>query len=63
MNAPQTPYERFMAQLPAHAANRGAGANWPAYVRIKQHFERVCPDSTPEQYEAAMRAIARATGV
>lgn len=63
MNAPQTPYERFMAHLPAYAAQRDNGPSWPLYERLKANFERSCINITPQQYEAAMRAIAKACGV
>lgn len=63
MNAPQTPYERFMAALPVHAAQRGAGGSWRLYEALKQDFVRAVPGANSDEYARAMHAIARAAGV
>ena len=34
-----------------------------AYERLKREFIAACPGASQQQYEAAMAAIARATGV
>lgn len=62
MNAPPKPYERFLQSLPTYSAQRSHGPNWRLYTELKRDFERACPGSTPQQYEQAMRAIAKATG-
>ena len=63
MNAPPKPYERFMQSLPTFSAQRSHGPNWRMYEELKKQFSFACPGATPQQYEAAMRAIAKATGV
>lgn len=61
--AATTPYQRFMARMTTVALYRtGAGGN-AAYEAYKADFLRACPDATPAQYQAAMRAAARAAGV
>ena len=62
MNAPPKPYERFLQSLPTYSAQRSHGPNWRLYEELKRRFSSACPESTPQQYEAAMRAIAKATG-
>lgn len=57
------PYARFMALVASIGVQRPTGACWAAYERLKADFVRAVPDASQEQYEAAMRAIARATGV
>lgn len=37
--------------------------NYRLYEQLKRDFSQTVPDATPEQYESAMRAVARATGV
>lgn len=37
--------------------------NWQAYVDAKRAWVAAHPDATPEQYEAAMRALAEEMGV
>ncbi len=63
MNAPPKPYERFLQSLPTYSAQRSHGPNWRLYEELKRNFVAACPGATPAQYEAAMRAIAKATGV
>jgi hypothetical protein len=63
MNAPPTPYERFMSRLRVDPAQQPRTENWPLYERLKADFQHACPGVTPQQYEAAMTAIAKATGV
>ena len=63
MNAPQTPYERFMSHLPTYGLNRSGGPSWPLYERLKDDFQHACPGVTPTQYEQAMIAIAKVAGV
>lgn len=63
MNAPQTAYERFMTRLAVHAAQRPADGSWALYERLKMDFMSAVPACSQEQYEAAMKAIARAAGV
>ena len=63
MNAPQTPYERFMATVAVHAHQRADGASWPLYESLKRQFVETVPGASSEQYTAAMRAIAKAAGV
>ena len=63
MNAPPKPYERFLQSLPTFSAQRNSGPNWRLYDELKRNFVADCPSVTPQQYEAAMRAIAKATGV
>lgn len=63
MNAPPKAYERFLSSLPAFSAQRSHGPNWRLYEELKRQFASACPGATPTQYEQAMRAIAKATGV
>jgi len=63
MNAPLRPYERFLQSLPTFSAQRSHGPNWRLYEELKRDFARACPGTTPQQYEAAMQAIAKACGV
>lgn len=63
MNAPLRPYERFLQSLPTYSAQRSHGPNYRLYDEIKRQFTSACPGATPQQYEAAMRAIAKACGV
>ena len=37
--------------------------NWAAYEAAKRAWVAAHPDATPEQYEAAMRALAEEMGV
>lgn len=37
--------------------------NWQAYEAAKRAWVAAHPDATPEQYEAAMRALAEEMGV
>jgi len=57
-----SPYVRFMVMVAAMGVQRPEGASWAAYERLKADFVRAVPDASQEQYESAMRAIARATG-
>lgn len=61
--ADKTPAERFLAFVAGIAAVRHGGPSWPTYERLKGDFLRQCPDATPDEYERAMQAIARAAGV
>jgi hypothetical protein len=63
MNAPQSPYERFMSRLPRESQSPGGAPSWPLYERLKAEFQRDCVNVTPAQYEQAMIAIAEAAGV
>lgn len=56
-------FSRFMAMLAHLTANRPDVASVKAYERLKREFVATCPGATPQQYETAMQAIARATGV
>lgn len=61
--ADKTPVERFVALASVIGAARADGPDWSAYERLKRDFVRQCPDATPDEYERAMQAIARAAGV
>ena len=63
MNAPPKPYERFLQSLPTYSAQRSHGPNYRLCDELKRQFTTACPGATPTQYEQAMRAIAKATGV
>lgn len=56
-------YDRFMGLMTHLAAMRADRPCVALYERWKADFVRDCPDATPEQYAAAMQAIARAAGV
>lgn len=59
----QSPHERFMSLVASLAASRPEGASWDVYERLKADFQRTVPNATPQQYEQATQAIARAAGV
>ena len=61
MNAPVRPFERFISSLPAHSARREP--NYNLFEQLKREFVSTCPGASSAQYEAAVRAIAKATGV
>lgn len=53
-------------QSPARGANEWIASSSPDYANYeagKAHWKRSNPDCTPQQYEAAIRAIARERGV
>ena len=59
----ETRYTRFMRLVASLAAMRNGAGRYDLYERLKGEFQRDVPDATPEQYEQAMPAIARAAGV
>lgn len=61
--ADKTPVERFIALATVIHAWRPSEADWTLYERLKRDFVRQCPDATPDEYDSAMQAIARAAGV
>lgn len=63
MNAPQTTHERFCSLMAHLAAQRPADGSVQLYERLKRQYQQDVPDASPQQYAAAMQAIARAAGV
>lgn len=61
--AEKTPVDRFLSLAAVIGAARADRPSWPAYERLKRDFVRQCPDATPDEYDSAMQAIARAAGV
>ena len=60
-----TPYDEFMRAIGGipRPRDRPFYLSWEFYERLKDEFTSKCPDATPAQYQAAMRAAARAAGV
>lgn len=58
-----TAHERFLSVVAALAAMRPEQADVQAYERLKREYLAACPGASQQQYEAAIAAIARATGV
>lgn len=56
-------HERFLSVVTALAAVRPDEADVRAYERLKREYLAACPEASQQQYEAAIAAIARATGV
>lgn len=62
MNAPD-PHARFLALVRQMGAARRVDCDYRLYEVLKADFKRDFPNATPEEYTAAMSAIARACNV
>lgn len=65
MNKPLeiNPYNAFLRMVRHMTVYASIEPNFRLYEQLKRDFSQTVPDATPEQYTAAMRAVARATGV
>lgn len=63
MNAPDDAYTRFLALVRTMGAARRVDCDYRLYEEMKRQFQRDFPEASPEQYTAAMVALARACNV
>lgn len=59
-----TSLERFLAHVATVGAMRSRrDPDWRLYGELKRQLDRECPPLEPGQYDRAIAAIAKATGV
>lgn len=58
----QSAFARFLSRVSQIEALRQDEA-YALYERLKRELGRECPDLAPPEYEVAIRAIARASGI
>lgn len=61
MNFPSR-YEQFLALVVQIGAERRHTQDYELYERLKREMVRDCPEMSPQEYDAAVVAIAKATG-
>ena len=63
MQVAEKPLDAYLRHAAALSAYRTKGADYALYTRLKNDLMRHCPDLEPAEYDRAIRAIARLSGV
>lgn len=63
VEAATKPVDAYLRHAAALSAHRTRGADYGLYELLKGGLTRHCPDLSPAEYDRAIRAIARLSGV